>query len=137
MLGQPEHDGSAGAPVDYEIWPFYRDITRARDNGQVRPYLLGVILDALSLNAVIATAVVIDDDVFDRLFRDMVSVNAEGEIVGQLSDTKSIRGLTFDQQTVTRLIHEEPLGQTSAASLSLAWSHRDTLLGSIEPSGLA
>jgi transcriptional regulator with XRE-family HTH domain len=72
MLGQPEHDGSAGAPVDYAIWPFYRDITRARDNGQVRPYLLGVILDALSLNAVIATAVVTDDDVFDRLFREMV-----------------------------------------------------------------
>lgn len=33
MLGQPEHDGSSGTPVDYETWPFYRDMSRARRLG--------------------------------------------------------------------------------------------------------
>ncbi|WP_406048313.1 hypothetical protein [Kribbella sp. NBC_00889] len=128
MLGHPEHDGSAGVPVDYEIWPFYRDMTRARSEGKLRPFLLGVILDALSLNAVISTAVVIDSDVFDRLFKDMVFTNAEGEIVAELDERKSVRGLPFDQRTVTRLTEQEPLGQTSAASLRLAWGQRAFLL---------
>ncbi len=128
MLGQPEHDGSAGIPVDYEIWPFYRDMTRARNEGKLRPFLLGVILDALSLNAVISTAVVIDSDVFDKLFKDMVSTNAEGEIVADLDGRKSIRGMPFDQRTVTRLTEQEPLGQTSAAGLRLAWNQRNFLL---------
>jgi hypothetical protein len=130
MLGQPEHDGSAGAPVDYDVWPFYRDMTAARTAGTLRPYVLGIILDALSLNASIATATVIDDHVFDNLFRDRVATNPEGEVVTSIDTNKSIHGLTFDEQTVTRLTSHEPLGQTSAACLSLAWKHRATLLAS-------
>jgi hypothetical protein len=129
MLGQPEHDGSGGVPVDYEVWPFYRDMTRARQAGSVRPYALGVILDALSLNSSIATATVIDDAVFDDLFRDLVATNPEGEVVFSLDNNKSIRGLPFDEDTVKRLTTREPLGQTSAACLKLAWRHRDHLLG--------
>lgn len=129
MLGQPEHDGSGGSPVDYEVWPFYRDMTAARQAGSIRPYVLGVILDALSLNASIATATVIDDHVFDTLFRDRVSTNPEGEVVTSLEKDKSIHGLPFNEETITRLVTHEPLGQTSAACLSLAWKHRATLLG--------
>jgi hypothetical protein len=128
MLGQPEHDGSSGVPVDYEIWPFYRDMTAARAAGTVRPYALGVILDALSLNASIATATVVDDTVFDELFRDLVARNPEGEVVFSLDNNKSIRGLPFDEETVKRLTTREPLGQTSAACLTLAWRHRAELL---------
>jgi hypothetical protein len=133
MLGRPEHDGSAGTPLDYEVWPFFRDMTKAREAGKLRAYALGVVLDALSLNAVIATAVVIDDDVFDRLFRDLVSTNPEGDIVTSLDGSKSIRGLPFDEATVSRLVNREPLGQTSAACLSLAWRHRTVLLPPISP----
>jgi hypothetical protein len=129
MLGQPEHDGSSGVPVDYEIWPFYRDMTAARQAGSVRPYVLGVILDALSLNSSIATATVIDDTVFDDLFRDLVATNPEGEVVFSLDNNKSIRGLPFDEETVKRLTTREPLGQTSAACLTLAWRHHERLLG--------
>jgi hypothetical protein len=128
MLGRPEHDGSGGKPLDYEVWPFFRDMNKAREAGELRAYALGVVLDALSLNAVIATAVVINDDAFDRLFRDLVSTNPEGEVIGSLDGKKSIHGLPFDEPTVTRLIEREPLGQTSAACLSLAWRHRSTLL---------
>lgn len=130
MLGQPEHDGSGGTPVDYEVWPFFRDMTAARQAGNIRPYVLGVILDALSLNASIATATVMDDHVFDILFRDRVSTNPEGEVVTSIENDKSIHGLPFTEETVSRLITSEPLGQTSAGCLSLAWKHRAALLGS-------
>ncbi|MET9310935.1 hypothetical protein ABZX12_03840 [Kribbella sp. NPDC003505] len=129
MLGQPEHDGSSGIPVDYDVWPFYRDMTTAREAGAVRPFALGVILDALSLNASIATATIIDDTIFDDLFSDLVTTNPEGEVVFSLSDSKSIRGLPFDEETVKRLTTREPLGQTSATCLTLAWRHRMHLLG--------
>jgi hypothetical protein len=128
MLGQPEHDGSSGIPVDYEVWPFFRDMTSARAAGTVQPYVLGVILDALSLNSSIATATVIDDTVFDDLFRDLVATNPEGEVVLSLDNNKSIRGLPFNEETVKRLTTREPLGQTSAACLTLAWHHRGQLL---------
>ncbi|MFI6827577.1 hypothetical protein ACIBG5_10790 [Kribbella sp. NPDC050241] len=129
MLGQPEHDGSGGVPVDYDIWPFYRDMTIAREAGTVRPFALGIILDALSLNSSIATTTVIDDTVFDDLFRELVASNPEGEVILSLDNNKSIRGLPFDEPTVKRLTTREPLGQTSAACLTLAWRHRDQLLG--------
>jgi hypothetical protein len=61
LLGQPEHDGSSGQPVDYECWPFYRAMHRARESGRLRAYVLGVVLHALGLNPAIMTAVVIDD----------------------------------------------------------------------------
>jgi hypothetical protein len=100
MLGRPEHDGSVGTPLDYEVWPFFRDMTKAREAGKLRAYALGVVVDALSLNAEIATAVVIDDDVFDRLFRDLVSTNPEGDIVTSLDGSKSIRGRPVDKATL-------------------------------------
>ncbi|MEV8374312.1 hypothetical protein AB0P21_16330 [Kribbella sp. NPDC056861] len=128
LLGQPEHDGSGGTPVDYEVWPFYRDMAAARQAGSIRPFILGVILDALSLNAAIATATVIDDHVFDTLFRDRVTTNPEGEVITSLGKDKSIHGLPFDEETVTRLVTHEPLGQTSAACLTLAWTQRAVLL---------
>jgi hypothetical protein len=131
LLGHPEHDGSSGVPLDYEVWPFFRDMTAARTAGAVRVYALGVILDALSLNASIATVAVIEARTFDHLFRDLVSRNPEGEVVRSLDGNKSIRGLPFDEATVERLITTEPLGQTSAACLSLAWRHRAKLRGPV------
>lgn len=116
LLGRPEHDGSSGRPVDYEVWPFFRDLTAAAQ----RTYALGVVVDALSLNAVIATVAVFDDRDFDRLFRDLVARNPEGDV---------IVGLPFDEPTVRRYVEGEPLGQTSAATLALAWRHREVLVG--------
>ncbi|MFF0266259.1 hypothetical protein [Kribbella sp. NPDC004536] len=128
LLGHPEHDGSSGVPVDYEVWPFFRDMSAARAAGTIRAYVLGVVLDALSLNASIATVAVIEASTFDKLFRDLVSRNPEGEVVRSLDGNKSIHGLPFDETTVDRLLTRERLGQTSAACLTLAWRHRHQLL---------
>ncbi|HEU0086856.1 MAG TPA: XRE family transcriptional regulator [Pseudonocardiaceae bacterium] len=67
LLGQPEHDGSSGRPLDYAHWPFFRAMQKARERGELRVYLLGLALNALNLNATIVTAVVIDSVVFDSL----------------------------------------------------------------------
>jgi hypothetical protein len=128
MLGQPEHDGSSGRPIDYDTWRFYRDMSAARSSGELRVYALGIVLDALSLNSSIAKVAVTDSRAFDRLFRDLVATNSEGDVVTSLSSTKTLRGLPLDARTVQQLTRAEPLGQTSAACLALAWRHRRALL---------
>ncbi len=60
LLGEPEHDGSSGEPLDYECWPFYRAMQRAREAGHLRAYVLGVVLHALGLNPAVMTVVVIE-----------------------------------------------------------------------------
>ena len=111
MLGQPEHDGSDGRPIDYDTSRFYRDISAARASGELRVYALGIVLDALSLNSSIATVAVIDRQAFDRLFLNLVDVNCEGTVIRSLESTKSVKGLPFDAQTVRQLTASEPLAR--------------------------
>jgi len=128
LLGEPEHDGSSGQPLDYECWPFYRAMQRARESGQLRAYVLGVVLHALGLNPAIMTTVVIDDVVFDDLFRERPTVNAEGHVVTCLGNEQSVHGLPFAEATVRQFLDREPLGGTSAACLALAWRYRESLV---------
>lgn len=129
LLGQPEHDGSSGRPLDYECWPFFRAMQKARERGELRVYVLGVALNALNLNATIVTVAVIDSIVFDSLFRELTRLNAEGEVVVHLGDDKERHGIAFDEATVNDLLHVERLVSPSAkAGLSLAWRHRKHLL---------
>ena len=78
LLGEPEHDGSQGVPLDYDNWSLYRVLESARRDERVRAYCLGVGLDTLTLTATVLTVVVIDDDVFDSLFGDTLRINTEG-----------------------------------------------------------
>lgn len=129
LLGQPEHDGSSGRPLDYERWPFFWAMEQARGRGELRVYVLGVALNALSLNATIVTAAVIDSVVFDSLFRELTHLNAEGEVVVRLGDDKQRRGVVFDEATVNHLLHVKRMVSPHAmAGLSLAWRHRAALL---------
>ncbi|MGH3999460.1 MAG: helix-turn-helix domain-containing protein, partial [Pseudonocardiaceae bacterium] len=121
-------DGSSGRPLDYECWPFYHAMQCARESGQLRAYVLGIVLHALSLNPSIVTAVIIDDSVFDDLFRDLVVVNAEGRIVISLDNNQSVHGLPFTEETVQQFLDREPLGGTGAACLALAWRFRESLV---------
>jgi len=107
---------------------FYRAMRRARESGRLRAYFLGVVLHSLSLNPAIITAVVIDDVVFDDLFRDLVTINAEGQVITSIDNNQSVRGLPFTEETVQRFLDNEPLGGTSAACLALAWQHRESLM---------
>jgi hypothetical protein len=128
LLGAPEHDGSRSTPIDYDRWPLYQGLEQAQQSGTVVPFFLGVGLDALTLAATILTVVVIDDDVFARLFAAATRLNDEGEIVA-LGDGKAVEGIPFTGGAVERMLRSEPMASPGAACLALAWMQRDHVLG--------
>jgi transcriptional regulator with XRE-family HTH domain len=128
LLGAPEHDGTRSAPIDYNVWPLYRELDQAFAEGTLSAHFLGLALDALTLAATILTVVVIDDDVFEQAFGDAVRYNDEGEIVA-IGDGRVTEGIPFTQQAVDRLLTSEPLASPGAGCLALAWQHRSQLLG--------
>jgi hypothetical protein len=131
LLGAPEHDGSRSRPIDYERWPFYRGLTRARTRGALRAFCFGVGLDALTLAATIPTVVIIDDNAFEELFGAIVDVNAEGIIVARDPDragSGNSLGIPFDADNVNRFLRSEPMAPPGAACLALAWRYREFLL---------
>jgi hypothetical protein len=119
LLGTSEVYGAAGTVVDYGGWPFARQLAAARAAGTVRPWVLGLGVDPLTLATDLLTAVVLDAPAFDELFGAMVSSNAEGRIRP---------GLPFTAATVGRLTAREPMQAAGAALLRLAWRHRAALL---------
>jgi hypothetical protein len=92
------------------------------------PFFLGLGLNALTLAATILTVVVVDDDVFSRLFRKAIRYNDEGEIV-TIGDGRAIEGIPFTSAAVDRLLRVEPMAPPGAACLALAWQQRDHISG--------
>ncbi|MGA6208274.1 hypothetical protein ACPESR_26315 [Nocardia testacea] len=79
--GADEDHGSEIAPIDYENWEFAARFDRARRDGSVAAYCLGLGVDPLSFATDLLTAVVIDAPVFDDLFGNALGSNAEGRIL--------------------------------------------------------
>jgi len=128
LLGAPEHDGTRTRPIDYDAWPLYQELQQARADGAAVAAVLGMGLDALTLAATILTVVVLDDDVFDQAFGDAVRYNEEGEIV-TVGGGVPADGVPFTEESVRRMLDQEPMASPGAACLSLAWQHRHWLLG--------
>jgi hypothetical protein len=126
-LGLPEADGSSGQPIDYAGTEPYRSLERAREEQQLRTFYFGIVIDPLTLAAEIITAVVLDHQVFDTVFANMVSANTEGTVVTPAGATP-LAGIRFDQATVQSLLTRPSLAPAAAACLKLAWLHRDVLL---------
>jgi hypothetical protein len=120
FLGSPEHDGT----VDYARDEPFRSLDAARRAGRIRVLCLGVGIDALSFQGDVITVAVFDGDVFDEIFGGIVAANEEGAVVGRGSDQ-----FAFDGETIGRLLATEPLTPSGAACLTLAWEHRDSVLG--------
>lgn len=124
FLDAPEHDGSSGTPVDYDDEPF-RTLTEGRRAGKVRAWCFGIGMDPLAPAGEILTVAVIDSDVFDVVFADMVSQNSEGEIYP--SEVGTV-GIKWTPATVRRILNHEPLAASAAACVALTWKYRDLLL---------
>ena len=129
FLGAAEHQGHDG-PLDYDAWDFYRELTDGLDSGRITAWWLGLGVDPLSLVTDLLVAVVIEADLFDDLFGDSVSTNAEGEVAGRSDAGAGLARLPFTEAPVTRLTTVEPMQAAGAALMSLAWNHRATLLTS-------
>jgi hypothetical protein len=95
---------------------------------QLRTSVLGVVLPVIGLNPAIMTAVIIDDVVFDGLFCERVTVNAEGHVIPSSNNDQSVYGLPLTETTVRQFLDREPRGGTSAACWALAWRYRESLL---------
>jgi hypothetical protein len=119
FLGGSEDYGDGSTPFDYETWPLHTLLTDARQNGLVRTYYLGMGVDPLSFATDILIVTVIDSEVFDAAFAGgLVSENTEG----------TVATFPFDDRTVTRFVHNEPMQAAGAAVLTLAWHERADLL---------
>jgi hypothetical protein len=127
FLGNPEHDGSGGEPIDYEGKEPFASLIGARSAGDIRVWYQGIGLDPLTLAGEILTVLVIDANVFDRIFADVVAWNSEGDVV--FGDDGSV-GVPWRRDTVYQLLAAEPLAPAARACLELAWKHQDLLLGS-------
>jgi transcriptional regulator with XRE-family HTH domain len=126
FLGNPEHDGSAGEPIDYDAGEPFATLTAARRDGRVRMWYLGFGMDPLTLVGELLTVLVIEADVFDQVFADVVAWNSEGDVV--FGADGSI-GVPWRRDTVYQLLTAEPLAPAALACLELAWRHQDLLLG--------
>jgi hypothetical protein len=119
LLGHDEYDGS-GRPIDYASIDPFATMDRARDQGRIRVWCLGVTLDALTLACDILTVAVIEPDLYDALFADAVDSNTEG--------TVPARALPFEAHTLAHLRESRQLSPGAAAALHLAWKNRNILV---------
>lgn len=126
MLGNPEHDGSSGDPIDYANEEPFRTLNKGRRNGTVRAWCLGVGIDPLVPAGEILTVVVMDSEVFDAAFAGMVATNAEGDMYP--AEAGSV-GIAWTPKNIRRVQTEEPLASAAAACIALTWKHRGLILG--------
>lgn len=87
-------------------------------DGTVRPYVLGMGVDPLTLAVDLLTVVILDGDVFDEVFGRSVAENAEGQVLA---------GLPLTEANIERYTVAEPMQPAGAATLRLAWRHRHVL----------
>jgi hypothetical protein len=126
FLGNPEHDGSSGAPIDYDGQEPFRTLNDGVRSGAVKSWCLGVGLDPLAPAGEILTVVTIDADVFDEAFAGMVATNAEGDIV---QSEPGVAGIPWTLPNIQRITRDEPLACAAAACIGLTWKHRSLILG--------
>jgi hypothetical protein len=125
FLGNPEHDGD-GDPIDYARQEPFRSLDAARNAGKIRVICLGVGMDALNFVSDVLTVAVFDADVFDDIFDGLVESNEEGTVTSKAQNGEQF---SFDSATIDRLLKTEPMAPSGAACLSLAWQHRESILG--------
>ncbi|HEY3906273.1 MAG TPA: hypothetical protein VGM14_20350 [Streptosporangiaceae bacterium] len=124
LLGASEDYASFGSPVRYHQWPFYQRLTEARHTGTLRVWILGLGVDPLTMTTDMLTVAVIDADLFDEVFANLVAVNSEGRIINDTATT----GFAFTESSVHRFSTREPMQAAGAAILRLAWKHQRSLL---------
>ena len=119
LRGRSEDYRSENGPIEYDTWPFARQLTEELGSGRIRAWCLGLGVDPLTYATDLLTAVVIDSDVFDELFSVYPRSNAEGKVLAARE---------FGQTEVEHATTREPMQAAGAAALRLAWRERDSLL---------
>lgn len=126
FLGNPEHDGS-GSLVNYENDEPFRSLEECHRDGGITAWSAGLALDPLTLAGEILTILVIAAEDFDNIFADLVSRNAEGDV---MPGTDGSVGVPWRRDSVFRLLAEQPLAPAAAGLIEYAWKHQDAFLPS-------
>jgi hypothetical protein len=129
LLGEDEDYHSDVAPIDYDAWPLYARLAKARTDGTLRVWWLGAGTDPLTLATDLLVVAVFDAELFDAVFADVVTVNDEGRMVSDPDRTGREAGVSFCSKNVERFSGGEPMQAAGAALLRRAWACRGTLLG--------
>ncbi len=128
LLGSGEDYRDLGSPLDYDRWPFYRELAAAREAGKLHVFCLGLGVDPLTFAVDILAAAVFDSDLFDASFRGLVTANAEGRVIGG-QGAPGTPGVPFTSDVIRPFVDgTEPMQAAGAAVLQLAWRHRTDLL---------
>jgi hypothetical protein len=127
-LGTEEAEGRAGIALSYDDDEPYCSINTAYSLGAIQIYVLGLGLDPLTLCPELVTVAVVDSEVFDELFREMVMQNSEGLLRGAQIRGGRIVGYPFNERTIQGLLASERLSPAGRAALSRAWELKDWLL---------
>ncbi|MGI9621661.1 MAG: helix-turn-helix domain-containing protein, partial [Acidimicrobiales bacterium] len=125
FLGNAEHGGDE-AGADYTIEPLV-SLDRARQEGKIRVYAIGIRVGALDLWSSLETVAVIDGDAFDEIFADAVTTNDEGTLVQTGTAVPSIL-IPFTETTIKELFAADRLAGETRFNLDRSWRHRDVLL---------
>jgi hypothetical protein len=124
LLGGSEEYPTRAGRLDYGQWTFHQELAAARELGTLRVGCLGLGVDPLTLATDILTVAVFEAAVFDRMFRGLVTENAEGRVV---TEDGSV-AIPFTRASVDRFTGGgEPVQTAGEALLRLAWQHRDLL----------
>jgi hypothetical protein len=123
LLNRSDDYDSERAPIDYDAWPFARQLGEGRRAGTVRISVLGLGVDPLTFATDLLVVATFDSATFDHLFGALVSRNSEGEVLSQAES-----GLTFTRANVSRFVRHEPMQAAGAALLDLSWRHRGAVL---------
>jgi hypothetical protein len=125
LLGTSEDYHSLGTPLDYDRWPFFRQLNEGRRSGRLGVFCVGLGVDPLTMVVDILTVAVFDGDLFDAAFEHLVEINAEGRVISGPQET----GIPFTDGAVTKFAGDaEPMQSAGAALLRLAWQYRERLL---------
>jgi hypothetical protein len=125
LLGNPEHDGSSGDPIDYDATEPFRTLNDGLRAGAVKPWCFGIGLDPLAPAGETLTVVTVDAEVFDAAFAGMVASNQEGDIV---PSEPGLVGIAWTSANIRRVMKDEPLACAAAACIALTWKYRDLIL---------
>jgi DNA-binding CsgD family transcriptional regulator len=127
MLGYPVYVPHGNAPnYGEEILRLNSELGEG-----VQPYILDFGLDPVTLKAGFRIACIIDAEVFDVVFPDMVSETPEGEVLSPDQDDpprgKPRRGFPLTENEVTTMLDEDQLTTAVRLLIRETWNHREVL----------
>jgi hypothetical protein len=130
LFGRRDLNEQRAALVDYERESPFRELQRARQQGQVRPYLLDIGFDPVSWKAGLRLVCVFDEAAYLKIFRGMLPETAEGGLeVSSLHrvGNEPLTGMALDEETVGRYLRDPTITEAARLCIGLAWEHREKL----------